>query len=50
VTVGPPTLQLVDDNEKDCIRSARSAANAVAFGYVHLARSETEHFGYNPFR
>jgi hypothetical protein len=25
-------------------------SNAVAFGYMHLACYETEHFGYNPVR
>jgi hypothetical protein len=34
-------------NGQDCIRSAQSVSNAVAFGYMHLACYETEHFGYN---
>jgi len=36
--------------EEVCIRSAQSVANAVAFGHGHLARQETEHFGYKPLR
>jgi len=31
-----PTLFIVD-NEEDCIRSAQSVVNAVAFGHVHMA-------------
>ena len=38
---------LLELNEEDCIRSAQLVADAMAFGHVHLARYESEHFGYN---
>ena len=42
---GPPKMRV--HNEEDCIRSAQLVADAMAFGHVHPARYESEHFGYN---
>jgi hypothetical protein len=43
-------LRSVCDNEQDCIRSAQTVADAEVFVELHLARYESEHFGYNPVR
>jgi hypothetical protein len=42
--------QLVNDNEKDCIRNAQAPTGLNRAKLDASDVSPTEHFGYNPFR
>jgi len=42
-----PANRTTPHNEQDCIRSAKTVADAMALVERHLGQCEPEHFGYN---